>query len=231
MTKAVIAAIMVAAFWGSNPPEVKVLGAMKNVMMKGDLSAHADIDTINKQHLYGLGPVAEMKGEIMILDGKVFTTAKDGKKLLNQQDKVSKAAFLVYSNVEKWKAFSINASINSYAELETLVEITAKQNGYDGEKPFAFKIDATPKNISYHVIDWKEGTVHTMENHKQFAYAGSFTNSKMTLLGFYSKHHQSIFTHHTTFMHVHLLDEKTKTVGHLEELKVKGFITFYLPVN
>lgn len=210
-------------------PEVKVSGAMKNVMMKGDLSAHANMDTMNKVHLYGLGPVAGLKGEIMVLDGKVFSTSKDGNKLLNQQNKVSNAAFLVYSNVEKWKSFSINTTINNYAELEKLVENTAKANGYDTEVPFAFKVEAVPQKISYHVIDWKEGTKHTMENHKQFAYSGQFENTGITLLGFYSTHHQSIYTHHTTFMHVHLLDNKTKTVGHLDEILLTGTVIIYLP--
>lgn len=212
-------------------PEVKVSGAMKNVMMKGDLSAHANMDTMKKVHLYGLGPVAGLKGEIMVLDGKVFSTSKDGNKLLNQQNKVSDAAFLVYSNVEKWKSFSINTTIDNYAELEKLVENTAKANGYDTEVPFAFKVEAVPQKISYHVIDWKEGTKHTMENHKQFAYSGQFENTGITLLGFYSTHHQSIYTHHTTFMHVHLLDNNTKTVGHLDEILLTGTVIIYLPVK
>lgn len=36
--------------------------------------------------------------------------------------------------------------------------------------------------------------------------------------GFYSTHHQSIFTHHRKFMRVHLLDKKSLTVGDLDEL-------------
>ena len=202
---------------------------MKNVMMNGDLSVHLDIDTLNKLHLYGLGPVAELKGEIMILDGKVLTTTKDGNKLINEKDKISKAALLVYSNVEKWKTVSLYLTINSYAELEKLVEITAKENGYDTALPFAFKVNAVPAKATYHVIDWKKGVEHTMDNHKQFAYAGEMINTPVTMLGFYSKHHQSIFTHHTTFMHVHLLDDKAKTVGHLDELQIKGVFTINLP--
>lgn len=229
MIKSIVVFLVSASLFISIPPEVKVSGAMKNVMMNGDLSAHLDIDTLDKVHLYGLGPVAELKGEIMILDGKVFTTAKDGNKLLNQQDKVSKAALLVYSNVEKWNAVSLSAAINSYAELEKLVETTAKKNGYDTKMPFAFKINAVPEKATYHVIDWKKGVEHTMDNHKQFAYAGEMTNSPVTMLGFYSKHHQSIFTHHTTFIHVHLLDDKTKNVGHLDELQINGLLTIYLP--
>jgi acetolactate decarboxylase len=225
MVKTIIAIFVSTVGFFVIPPEVKVSGAMKNVMMNG----HLNIDTLNKVHLYGLGPVAGLKGEIMVLDGKVFSTSKDRGELLNQQDKVSKAALLVYSNVEKWKPVIISIVINSYAELEKLVENTAKANGYDTEIPFAFKIELLPEKISYHVIDWKEGVVHTMENHKQFAYEGQFAKSGTILLGFYSKHHQSIFTHHTTYMHVHLLDEKTKTVGHLDDLQVKGQIMIYLP--
>lgn len=229
MIKSISVFLVSASLFISNPPEVKVSGAMKNVMMNGDLSAHLDIDTLNKAHLYGLGPVADLEGEIMILNGKVFTTEKDDNRLLNRQDKVSKAALLVYSNVEKWKAISITTTINSYTELEKLVETTAKKNGYDAELPFAFKINAVPAKTTYHVIDWKKGVKHTIDNHKQFAYTGETVNSPVTMLGFFSKHHQSIFTHHTTFMHVHLLDDKTKTVGHLDELQIKGLLTIYLP--
>ncbi len=227
--KFIVIALFLFSAIAVSMPEVKVSGAMKNVMMKGDFSAHADIDTMNKVHLYGLGPVAGLKGEIMVLDGKVFSTSKDGSKLLNQQDKVSKAAFLVYSNVEKWKTFSINTRISNYEELEKFVVTTAKTNGYDMEVPFAFKLEVVPEKISFHVIDWKKGTAHSMENHKQFAYAGEFFYKEIKMLGFYSTNHHSIFTHHTTNMHVHLMDEKTKTVGHLEEILIKGTVTIYLP--
>lgn len=155
MVKIIPAILVSATVFIVTPPEVKVSGAMKNVMMKGDLSTHLDIDTLNKLHLYGLGPVADLKGEIMILDGKVFTTTKDDSKLLNQQNKISKAALLVYSNIEKWKIVRFNTAINSYAELEKLIETTAKENGYDTELPFAFKINAVPAKAAYHVIDWK----------------------------------------------------------------------------
>ena len=229
MIKLIIGLLLLGGVASMEVPEVKVAGAMKNIMMKGDLSAHINLDTLNKKNLFGLGPVAGLKGEIIILDGKVYSTTRNGNQLQSQQDKISQAAMLVYSNVEKWKPFSINVNISSYTELEKLVENTAKVHGYDTEVPFAFKIEASPEKASYHVIDWKEGTTHTMDNHKQFAYTGQSDNKKAVLLGFYSTHHQSIFTHHTTYMHVHLLDEKTKAVGHLDDLQIEGSITIWLP--
>jgi len=74
MVKIIPAILVSATVFIVTPPAVKVSGAMKNVMMKGDLSAHLDIDTLNKLHLYGLGSVADLKCKIKILDGKVFNT-------------------------------------------------------------------------------------------------------------------------------------------------------------
>jgi acetolactate decarboxylase len=79
-----------------------------------------------------------------------------------------------------------------------------------------FRIKASPRKTAYHVIDWEPETKHTMDNHKQFAYSGTFINEPMQLLGFFSTRHKSIFTHHTTNMHIHLLDEVSGTVGAFE---------------
>jgi acetolactate decarboxylase len=136
---------------------------------------------------------------------------------------------LVYSKVEKWKEISVHSVVKNYTELEALIKQTAQKNGYNTEKPFAFKIKSSPSKTAYHVIDWKPGTEHTMDNHKQFAYSGTFSNESMLLLGFYSPHHKSIFTHHTTNMHVHILEKKSGTIGHLDDIQIDSSITIYLP--
>ena len=229
MIKLITGLLLLGVVASVEVPEVKVSGAMKNIMMKGDLSAHVNLDTLDKNHLFGLGPVAGLKGEIMILNGKVYSSSKDNNQVLNKQNMVSTAAMLVYSNVERWRPVNIKATINTYTDLEKLIETTAIANGYDTAIPFAFKIEALPEKASYHIIDWKEGATHTMDNHKQFAYTGQVSNEKLVLLGFYSKHHQSVFTHHTTYMHIHLLEEKTETVGHMDDIQINGPITIYLP--
>src|SRR5690554_3133353 len=55
---------------------VKIIGEMKNVMWKGELEGNIHLDTIaDKTHLYGLGPVQNLTGEILILDGKSYQSA------------------------------------------------------------------------------------------------------------------------------------------------------------
>ena len=209
--------------------EVKVVGAMKNIMMQGDLKAYANLDTLNKKNLYGLGPVEDLKGEILVLEGQIFSSEKYNKQIINKQNKVSKAAMFVYSYVEKWKAVKVDVNVNNYTELEKLIVAVVKQNGYDTTVPFVFKIEAKIQSANYHIIDWKKGVKHTMDNHKQFAYSGKLENSNVLLIGFYSDHDQGIFTHHTTNIHVHVIDDRTKQVGHLDNIELKNTITIYFP--
>lgn len=227
--KLILISFLVLFIHSFNPPEVKVAGAMKNFMMEGDLSSHICLDTLVKNNLYGLGPVSGLHGELMILDGKIYSTSKKGNKLINQVNKVNKAPLFVYSHIKKWKAIELNVNVKTYSELETLIENTARDNNYDIEIPFAFKIEANINLIKYHVIEWKDNETHTMENHMRYAYNGEFKNKPVTLLGFYSTHHQRIFTHHTTHMHIHVMDNNSKTIGQVAEINQKGKIVLYLP--
>jgi len=202
---------------------------MRAIMQQADLSAKVNLDTLLKKNLYGLGPVAGLKGELMILDGEVYTSSKNGDQVENLRNKVSEAAMLVYCHVNKWRTVSIKASVNGYHELEELISKTAVANGYDISVPFAFKIEVLPVTINYHVINWQEGVAHTSDNHKQFAYSGQFTNQRTTLLGFYSTQHKGIFTHHTSSMHIHFLNNETSLVGHLDDIQINDSITLYLP--
>ena len=213
------------------PPEVKYAGALRNIMMAGDLSTHINIDTLTKKDLYGLGPVSGLKGEIIILNGVVYSSSKENDHLQSNQNKISEAAMLVYSHVQKWKAIKLKVNIHNYTELEKLVEETAKEQGININSPFPFMIQGLLSHVSYHVIDWKEGTQHTMENHHQFAHMGDFKNEAVKMLGFYSRQHQSIYTHHTSFMHLHALGLRTNSVGHLLDIKHSGEITISLATS
>ena len=52
---------------------VNVVGAMKDVMWKGELAGKIKLDTIkNKKNLYGIGPEEFLTGELLIVDGKSF---------------------------------------------------------------------------------------------------------------------------------------------------------------
>ena len=55
--------------------EVKYFGALKNMMHKGDISAQTDLAELEStDHLYAIGALENLKGEIQIIDGESFNT-------------------------------------------------------------------------------------------------------------------------------------------------------------
>lgn len=55
-----------------------------------------------------------------------------------------------------------------------------------------------------------------------------FFTEQVDIIGFFSTTHKAIFTHHDSFLHMHLIGANREKMGHLEEvLFKKGTITLY----
>jgi acetolactate decarboxylase len=207
---------------------VKVVGAMMNVMHKGELFGTMDIDTIkNKTHLYGLGPVEYLKGEIMIVDGKAYksTVAADGSISMEETFKV-KAPFFVYANVDKWKEVPLPDSVQTIPQLESFLDQTTKNHA----RPFAFRLTADIDHCEIHIVNLPKGAeVHSPEDAHKNQKSFDVKNEKAELLGFFSTEHKGIFTHHDSFVHVHLLTADSKKMGHADNLMMKkGTVKLYI---
>lgn len=68
-----------------------------------------------------------------------------------------------------------------------------------------------------------------MDNHKQFAVAGAI--DAPMIVGFYSRHHAGVFTHHSTRLHMHTVNPTTGHVGHVDALTLGADARLYLPVE
>ena len=210
--------------------EVKVSGAMKNVMRKGELSGTIHLDTIqNKKHLYGLGPVEYLKGEILILDGRSYVSAvkRDGS-IQGAETYDVKAPFLVYSNTENWKAYKLPERIKTAKQLEAYIDEIRKNY----QRPFSFKLEGTFAQVNFHIQNLPDGAVVKEPNdaHKgQEKYER--TNVSGTIVGFFSTEHQSIFTHHDSYIHMHFINSDRTEMGHIDDLILDGKskVKIYMP--
>ncbi len=212
----------------SKASSVKVVGAMMNVMHKGELFATMDIDTIkSKVHLYGLGPVEYLKGEIMIVDGKAYksTVAADGSIAMEETFK-AKAPFFVYANVDKWKEVTLPDSVQTIPQLESFLDQTTKNHS----RPFAFRLTADIDHCEIHIVNLPKGTqVHSPEDAHKNQKSFDVKNEKAELLGFFSTEHKGIFTHHDSFVHIHLITADKKKMGHADNLMMKkGTVKLYI---
>ena len=93
--------------------DINIVGAMKNVMWKGELSGSINLDTIsNKKGLYGLGPKSYLTGELLINDGQSYVSRVTSDSTMAVQKTFSVSApFFVYTNATKW---SHNSSIINF---------------------------------------------------------------------------------------------------------------------
>ena len=194
----------------SNDKQVEVhhFGALKNMMHKGDLSAKVTLDELKEMnHLFALGAVENLKGEVLILDGipsVSYVKGNDSSKTMMLDDSFEKnACLLVLASVEEWESINIPNTVVTYEEFEGYVAETAAEKGIDIEKPFPFMIEGLAKSFDWHIIDWPENdTEHSHEKHIYSGLYGTLENQTVEMLGFYSNKHHAIFTHHSTNMHV-----------------------------
>jgi acetolactate decarboxylase len=201
----------------SSDNTVKVVGAMKNVMRKGQLFGTISLDTIaNKQHLYGLGPIEFLKGELLIVDGKAYQSSVISEKEMKVEENYKvKAPFFVYANINDWKEQILPDSVKSLIELENYLDTLSK----DTNQPFAFRLSGIVKSAIIHIVNLPAGTkVSSPEDAHQGKTSYQLTDKEVEIIGFFSKQHQAIFTHHDTFIHTHLITKDISMMGHLEKV-------------
>ncbi len=213
----------------NNANAVTIVGEMKNVMRKGQLYGNIHLDTISdKTNLYGLGPVEYLSGEILILDGKSYksTVAADSTMKVEETYDI-KAPFFGYANVSDWSEQTLSGGYGSISELEKQIDKLTK----NAPRPFMFKLKGTVKQAKIHIVNLPEGSkVSSPEEAHQGLVDYQIINEPCEIVGFFSTEHQAIFTHHDTFLHMHLITGDKQKMGHLDELSFeKGEMTLYLP--
>jgi len=212
--------------------EVKFTGALRS-MMSGNLEATASLDSLSKKpHLYALGAFENLKGEIQIFEGKAFNTIVEAEELVFDTTFDKKAALIVYAEVADWLSVDIPDGIDSSAKLEKFIEEQASKNGIDAEKPIPFLIEGNARSLRWHVINWKDGdTEHTHQKHQESGLNGVEENKEVEIIGFFSKSHKAVFTHHTTFLHMHFKTDDNKIAGHLDDLEMGNEMLLKLPAK
>jgi acetolactate decarboxylase len=213
--------------------KVEYHGALRNIMHEGDISAKADLfDLRDNNHLYALGAIENLKGEIQIFDSKPYNSSVIDGKLLFDSSFLKKATLLVYASVDAWTEIGIPDDVKTYEALEKFLERKARENGINIDEPFPFLLQGTVRSCDWHVIDWEEGDMeHNHEKHKSSGLNGEINDRQVEMLGFYSNYHHAVFTHHSTNMHIHLKTADNKIAGHVDDLILGNEMLLKLPKN
>lgn len=205
-------------------------GSMSD-MGKDNFYPHIKIDTIsNRKHLFGMGPLGKMQGEITIFDGIPYQASvlNDGTGKVTKGWEIE-APFFVYSQVKQWKEIKIVATFNSQNDIQNTIEQHARHYGIDLNQAFPFRINGTFEKITTHIVMPRDENIKGyVVGKKQANY--DLENQTGELLGFYSQKHQGIFTHKDSFVHVHFLSKDAQVMGHLDKITQKETsFSIYLP--
>lgn len=219
MFKNSVCFFFVLLFISCNKPitsSIKVVGQMSDVMWKGDLTGKIVTDSLEGAKAYGIGPVSFLKGEIVLFEGQTFVS-KVIDSVSHQVNNVpsAKAPFFVYSTDSDLEVIEFKPNNYSLKELEQ--QIDSMYGHYD--QPLLLRIDGEFDALQLHSVNLPQGTkVSSPEQAHQGLTQYNFNSISGSLIGFFSRHHKAVFTHHDSFLHAHFISQDREVLGHIDAL-------------
>ncbi len=209
---------------------ITVVGAMKNTMWNGQLSGLLSLDSLSgKSDLYGVGPLEFLRGEILLLAGKPYaSTVLSANRMTVQESPSSKAPFFVYASVNGWRELSGIPPLVTPRQVEVFLDSLA----FNQKVPFVFRIISKVNRADIHVMNVPEGKAVKSPNDAHESQVNYQVKGKeVEIIGFFSRSHQTVFTHHDTYLHMHLITADRTLMGHVDDFRlipssVKLFVSF-----
>jgi hypothetical protein len=200
------------------------IGAQCETIMNGKLAAALDLKTLaGRPHLYGLGPIEQLRGEVTIADCRpaLARVAPDGT--------VHVVPFFVWAEVPEWIRMPIPAAVRSFEDLERFLPRAAEANGLDAEKPLPFLVTGRQDLIEYHILNRIGDPPHNVEAHKKIQIVFELARVEATIVGFHSTRHRGVFTPGDSNIHIHFQTPDNSNSGHIQKLEIGDGATLCLP--
>ncbi len=194
------------------------VGAQRNVLA-GDLRAVVSLTELQRfEHLYALGPLEGLRGEISVFDGvPLIARVREGMVTVAEEDGAG-ACFLVYADVPSWRWTKIPSPLLSGEEESHVLKLAAEDERHDGLAPLAFLLRGVAATVIAHVLDKRDGLPHSPERHEQAKVRLTLHHREVEVIGFHSAAHRGIFTPADSNIHMHFRTIDGQTSGHVERL-------------
>ncbi len=225
-----------AAFAGvNNPFNVSAHGNFKRMMHAGDASGKIALASISRSvGTYGVGALADLKGEILVWDGRVLITlgGESGSASTQPLRGDDQAALLVFAQVKTWEQAQVPNHMTQ-KEFERFVIDSARSKGIDTKRPFPFLVMGEITDYVWHVVTGEAkrhgGDTQGHQGHaSNRTFSGVGTRAK--LVGFYSGEDlEGVISHPGEHFHVHYADDNLMISGHLDIFGVQKGATLLLP--
>jgi acetolactate decarboxylase len=202
--------------------DLSFVGAQRETIVNGKVASAIDLRTLaSKPHMYAIGPIEELRGEVTIIGGRpaLARVAQDGTVHVRQSFEAG-APFLVWAEVPAWYTIAIPPEVRSIRDFEAFVPRAAATAGLDPRQPLPFLVRGHFDLIDFHVLNRIGNNPHNAEIHKQIQVAFELTQSDAVIVGFYSTSHRGIFIPMDSTIHMHFQTPDNRSSGHIQALEI-----------
>jgi acetolactate decarboxylase len=190
-------------------------------VLKGDLHGHVALDAFAAvPHLYALGPLEGVRGEVTILDSQPSIARIERDTVVTVSDWRARACFLVWAQVPAWDERVADDELADLLSLEGMALTLADAGGFDLRRPFPFRVRGTAAEAAFHVLDKRDALPHDHARHERAKVRRTLRDAPLELVGFHSREHRGIFTPADANVHVHLSTTDGRASGHLETIRL-----------
>ena len=206
--------------------EVTIVGSMRATLTEGKLTGAVATDTLDTGGLYGLGPAAYLRGEVLVLDGVGYRSRVAGPDSMVVEATLDlHPPFFVYTHQYEWYEYTVPAQVRTLPKLLDYLDRLTE----DRLRPFVFRLAGPVVKADIHVQNLPEGTVpRTPEEAHRGQQNYTLRDRDVDMLGFFSTTHQGVFTHHDSYGHVHLITRERDLMGHVDSVRFGEQIKLYL---
>lgn len=223
--RAAVLAVVAGVCGCGGPPnaEVRHFGALHAMMMEGDTSSKVLLaDAASGPHVYGVGALSMLRGEVTIVDGAIWRSyaTDDGVRTERGDPGDEGAALLVHASVRNWRSVPAPETIE-HSGLDAWIASVAEKQGLDPDRPFFFLIEGAFPRLDMHVVDGRKlrpGAGHA--EHRRSAIQLDAANTVATIVGVRSRHHEAVFTHRGDSLHMHAVVPEMDATGHVDAIMI-----------
>lgn len=208
-----------AANWDG---KVQVHGALRAMLHQGATGPTVTLDAVlPNPDLYAVGALADLAGEVTVIGGMAYLSYPDEDTARTEVTPrtAAGATLLVAAEVPGWRSLATERTIR-FEELDEEIARLAAAAGMSLDERFPFLLEGDFEDLQWHVIDGRRLTAagSSHEEHMATAVRGGLDRTSATLIGFYSRHDQGVFTHMGSDTHIHCVLAEPLVAGHVDHV-------------
>lgn len=231
----VLTGLSTASAAGEPSVTVETYGALRAMMHQGKTDAAVRLDALTPNpHLYGVGALEHLAGEVTIIGGNVYVSHPDGDhatRTTAATESDAGAALLVTADVHDWQTTKTTEPI-TFAELDDAIAALAEKAGWSLDERIPFLLEGMFPTLTLHVVDGSKlkGTNLSHEDHIKAAVQTTTKDVAANIVGFFSLKDAGVFTHMGSRTHLHGVIAGTGAAGHVDDITIPAGTTVRFPL-